>query len=165
MREEDIAARLCVAKYALILPMTNKQQTVRVIERVRESINKLVFDTGKEKIRVNFVAGYSSPDLSGEISYDEMVEQADDALQRAIVSITDHVICFDDENEVDEPELVITEQDIEDAFAHILEGNFYQIPEAHLSAVVERFSPFLQYVDNQEALAFSEDSTEKDIAL
>jgi diguanylate cyclase (GGDEF)-like protein len=165
MREEDIAARLGVAKYALILPMTNKQQTVRVIERVRESINKLVFDTGKEKIRVNFVAGYSSPDLSGEISYDEMAEQADEALQRAMVSITDHVICFDDENEVDEPELVITEQDVEDAFAHILEGNFYQIPEAHLSAVVERFSPFLQYVDNQEALSFSEDSTEKDIAL
>jgi two-component system cell cycle response regulator len=165
MREEDIAARLGVAKYALVLPMTNKQQTVRVIERVRESINKLVFDTGKEKIRVNFVAGYSSPDMSGEISFAEMVEQADDAVQRAIVSVTDHVIGFDDEAEVDEPEIVITEQDIQDAFAHILEGNFYQIPEAHLSAVVERFSPFMQYVDNQEALAFSEDSTEKDVAL
>lgn len=165
MREEDIAARLGVAKYALVLPMTNKQQTVRVIERVRESINKLVFDTGKEKIRVNFVAGYSSPDMSGEISFAEMVEQADDAVQRAIVSVTDHVIGFDDEVEVDEPEIVITEQDIEDAFAHILEGNFYQIPEAHLSAVVERFTPFMQYVDNQEALAFSENSTEKDIAL
>ena len=165
MREEDIAARLGVAKYALILPMTNKQQAVRVIERVRENINKLVFDTGKEKIRVNFVAGYASPDLNGDIDFAGMAEQADDALQRAIASSTDNVISFDDEIEVDEPEIVITEQDIENAFTHILEGNFYQIPEAHLSTVVERFSPFLKYVDNQEALAFAEDSTGKDVAL
>ncbi|MDT8283142.1 MAG: response regulator, partial [Gammaproteobacteria bacterium] len=38
MREEDIAARLGVAKYALILPMTNKNRTQMVIERVCKSI-------------------------------------------------------------------------------------------------------------------------------
>ena len=165
MREEDIAARLGVAKYALILPMTNKQKTELVIGRVRESINKLVFDTGKEKIRVKFVAGYASSNLSGESSFTEMTEQADDALQRAISSPTEHVICFDDEIEVDEIEVAITEQDIEQAFTHILEGNFYQIPESHLATVVERFSPFLQYVENQAELELSENSTESNIAL
>lgn len=149
MREEDIAARIAVAKYALILPMTNKQKTEIVIGRVRESINKLVFDTGKEKIRVNFVAGYASPDLSGEGDFNTMLEQADDALLRAINSTTEPVICFDDEIDVDEPVNVVTEQDIEQAFAHVLEGNFYQIPEQHLAAVVERLSPFMQYVENQ----------------
>lgn len=165
MREEDIAARLGVAKYALILPMTNKHKTELVITRVRESINKLVFDTGKEKIRVNFVAGYSSSDLNGESSFAEMTEQAEDALQRAIISSTESVICFDDEIEIDEPEVVITEQDIEQAFTHILEGNFYQIPEAHLATVVERFSPFMQYAENQAELELSDDSTESNIAL
>ena len=124
MREEDIAARLGVAKYALILPMTNKQKTEIVIARVRESINKLVFDTGKEKIRVNFVAGYTSPDLSGETSFTEMLEQADDALQRAMNSTDDFVIGFDDEVEIEEPAIVITEQDIEQAFTHIVERKF-----------------------------------------
>jgi len=165
MREEDIAARLGVAKYALILPMTNKHKTELVIARVRESINKLVFDTGKEKIRVNFVAGYTSSDLNGESSFAEMTEQAEDALQRAIISSTESVICFDDEIEIDEPEVVITEQDIEQAFTHILEGNFYQIPEAHLATVVERFSPFIQYAENQAELELSDDSTESNIAL
>ncbi|NOR43154.1 MAG: response regulator [Gammaproteobacteria bacterium] len=165
MREEDIAARLGVAKYALILPMTNKHKTELVITRVRESINKLVFDTGKEKIRVNFVAGYSSSDLNGESSFAEMTEQAEDALQRAIISSTESVICFDDEIEIDEPEVVITEQDIEQAFTHILEGNFYQIPETHLATVVERFSPFMQYAENQAELELSDDSTESNIAL
>jgi diguanylate cyclase (GGDEF)-like protein len=150
MREEDIAARLGVAKYALVLPMTNKQKTQVVIERVRESINKLVFDTGKEKIRVSFKTGYSAPDFSGEIEFNELLDQADDALQRAIASSTESVVCFDDVIDVaEQTPVVITEQDIEQAFMHILAGNYYQIPEPHLAAVRERLSPFMQYVDNQ----------------
>ncbi len=164
MREEDIAARIGVAKYALVLPMTNKQKTEIVINRVRESINKLVFDTGKEKIRINFVAGYTAPDLSGDGEFNDMLEQTEDALQRAINSSTEQVVCFDDEIEVDEPSVVITEQDIEQAFAHILEGNFYQIPEQHLAAVSERLSPFMQYVENQEESEL-ENSTEKNVAV
>jgi two-component system, cell cycle response regulator len=149
MREEDIAARVAVAKYALILPMTNRHKTEIVINRVRESINKLVFDTGKEKIRINFVAGFSAPELNSGLDFSTMIEQADDALQRALASTTDHVICSDDEPEVVEPVITINEVDIENAFARILEGNFYQIPEEHLTAVVERLTPFMQYVDNQ----------------
>jgi len=149
MREEDIAARVAVARYALVLPMTNKQKTQIVINRVRESINKLVFDTGKEKLRVNFVAGFSSPVLTEEFTYEDLEKQADDALQRVLVS-DEPMICFDDEVIVEETPLVVTEQDIEQAFVHILAGNFYLIPEEHIAAVAERLAPFMQYVDNQE---------------
>ena len=161
MREEDIAARLGVAKYALILPMTNKQKTQIVIERVRESIDKLVFDTGKEKIRVGFKTGFSSPDFSEEIEFNELLDQADDALQRAISSSIEQVVSFDDAIDVEEPPVVITEQDIQQAFAHILEGNFYQIPEKHLTAVMERMSPFMQYADNQLAVDEVKNPSEK----
>ena len=150
MRDEDIAARIAVAKYALVLPMTNRQNTEAVINRVRESINKLVFDTGKEKIRVNFVAGYAAPDLTEDGEFSDLLEQTDDALQRALSSTTEHVVCFDDEVEAEEQVAAITESDIEKAFAHIFEGNFYQIPEQQLVAVMERLSPFMQYVNNQQ---------------
>ncbi len=43
--------------------MTGQEKTETVINRVCESINKLLFDTGKERIRVNLVAGYTAPDL------------------------------------------------------------------------------------------------------
>ena len=165
MREEDIAARLGVAKYALVLPMTNKQKTQIVIERIRESIDKLVFDTGKEKIRVSFKTGYASPDLREEIEFNELLDQADDALQRAIVSTTEKVVCFDDEVGVEEPPIVITEQDIESAFSHILAGNYYQVPEQHLAAVRERLSPFIQYVDNQLVDEEVKNPAEKNIAM
>lgn len=166
MREEDIAARIGVAKYALILPMTNKQKTEIVINRVRESINKLVFDTGKEKIRVNFVAGYAVPDLSGDVEFNEMLEQTDDALHRAINSSTEQVVCFDDEIEVaEQPVVVITEQDIALAFSHILAGNFYQVPEQHLAAVIERLSPFMQYAENQMDTEFPTGRADKNVAI
>lgn len=149
MREEDIAARIGVASYALILPMTNRQKTEIVINRVRESINKLVFDTGKEKIRVNFIAGYSSPDISDELEFKDLLAQADDALQRAVDSTSDPVICYSDEVGVAEPEVIVTEENIAQAFQHILAGNYYQIPEQHLEPVADRLSTFMQYVHNQ----------------
>jgi len=74
-------------------------------------------------------------------------------------------VSFDDVPEIEEPPLVITEQDIDQAFAHILAGNFYQIPEQHLQTVVERLSPFMQYVENQLATDEAKSPTQKDIAV
>ena len=148
MREEDIAARTGVAKYALVLPMTGRQKTETVINRVCESINKLVFDTGKEKIRVNLVAGYTVPDLIEENDFKNILEQADNALLQAINSLTEVVVCYENQAEIEAPAVLTTEQDIEQAFSYILQGNFCQIPQQHLPAVVERLSSFMQYVDD-----------------
>jgi len=167
MREEDIAARIGVAKYVLVLPMTNRQKTEIVVNRMRESINKLIFDTGSEKIRVNFVAGYSVPEQLDGIQFKDILEQADSALLRAINSSDNPVVCYDDEVEetVEAPPEIVTEQDIEQAFSLILEGNHYQIPEQHLSAVVKRLSSFIQYADNQAENDEADDSTEENIAV
>jgi diguanylate cyclase (GGDEF)-like protein len=170
MREEDIAARIAVAKYSLVLPMTNRKKTEVVINRVRENINKLVFDTGKEKIRVNFVAGYSSPGISDGIEFKEMLAQADDALQRATNSSVAHVVCFDDDIEAidssaDVIEEVVEEPDFTDALEHILSGDYYKIPEKHIVAVMDRLRPFVQYVENlTEHKPTEQGFTEHDVA-
>ena len=88
------------------------------------------------------------------------MEQTDEALQRAINAADDPVVCFSDEAEVEEPEVIITEQDIEQAFKHIREGNFYLVPEQHLSAVMERLSPFMQYAENQLVVDDSKSAAE-----
>lgn len=165
MREEDLAARVGVAKYALVLPMTNKQKTEIVINRVCENMNKLVFNTGKEKIRINFVAGYTTPDLNMDIEFKTVLERADEALLRALDSTAEQVVCFDEVMEIEEPPVVVSEKDIELAFEYILAGDFYQIPEQHLATVIERLSPFMQYVENQKEPQALDGSTEKNIAL
>jgi diguanylate cyclase (GGDEF)-like protein len=165
MREEDLAARVGVAKYALVLPMTNKQKTEIVINRVCENMNKLVFNTGKEKIRINFVAGYTTPDLNIDIEFKTVLERADEALLRALDSTAEQVVCFDEVMEIEDLPVVVSEQDIELAFEHILAGDFYQIPEQHLATVIERLSPFIQYVENQKEPQGLDGSTEKNVAL
>ncbi len=55
--------------------------------------------------------------------------------------------------EIEAPAVLITEQEIARDFSSILEGNYGQIPPQHLSAVVARLSPFMQYVENQNQLA------------
>lgn len=165
MREEDLAARVGVAKYALVLPMTNKQSTEIVINRVCENMNKLVFNTGKEKIRIKFVAGYTTPGLNVDIKFKELLERADEALLRALDSSSEQVVCFDDAIKVEDLPVAVSEKEVELAFEHILAGNFYQIPEHHLATVIERLSPFMQYVENQKESRPADSLAEKNIAL
>ncbi|PCI06234.1 MAG: hypothetical protein COB77_07090 [Gammaproteobacteria bacterium] len=150
MRDEDIAARIEVARYALILPMTSKKQTEAVIARILKTINKLVFDTGKERIRVSFSVGYTVLNLLEKKEFNDMLMCADDALQQAIKSTQDNVVCFES-IKTDASVSAVTEQDIEQAFSSILEGDFYQISEHHLQAIVERLTPFLTFVENKKA--------------
>ena len=118
-----------------------------------------------EKIQVNLVAGYTVPDLTKENDFKDILEQADNALQRATNSLTENVVCYDDEVEIEAPPVVVTEQDIEQAFSHVVDGNFYQIPEQHLAAVLERLSPFMQFADSRLEFESMAGSTVKNMAI
>ncbi len=164
MREEDIAARLDVAKFALILPMTSKKKTQIVIDRIRDSINKLVFVTGEKRIRLGIKIGYSATHLTENVDFNAFLEQADDALRKALSSSTEQVVCFNDNEDVMEPLLDLSEQDVEQAFTHIIDGNFYLIPEQHLNIVNKRLVAFTRYVEDQQITDETETSPEKKLA-
>jgi hypothetical protein len=109
-----------------------------------ETTDKLVFDTGKEKLSVEMVCGISAVNLHAQSSFPELFKQAESALGMALQGGNEKMVVFADA--LAEPEPAITEEDIQQAFRHILQGNHSQIPEAHLSAVVERLQPFMQYI-------------------
>lgn len=147
MRTEDIAARLGVAKYAVLLPLTNDSNALVVIRRIRETINKLVFNTGREKIRVSLAAGYTSPDVSVPLVFTEMMEQAESALQKAIeCNSGERVSSFFEQQEAVEHRPAITDADMRVAFQHILDGSYFQVPDNMLQTVAEKLNPFLDYV-------------------
>ncbi len=147
MRNEDVAARIGVARFALLMPLTNAANSLAVIARLREAINKLVFDTSKDKIRVALAAGMTSAALDMTDGFDVLVSQADTALARAMQGKDETVASF---AKAQRPaEIEVTQAQMEQAFMHIMQGNYYQIPEHHLQAVMARLSPFLQYVANQ----------------
>jgi len=84
LRTEDVAARIGVAKYAILLPLTNTTHAKIVVDRLRASINKLIFDTGKEKLRIVLAAGITSPEVDEDLKFADLMVQSDVALKRAL---------------------------------------------------------------------------------
>lgn len=150
MRTEDVAARLGVAKYAVLLPLTSAASANIVIRRIRESINNLVFNTGREKIRVSLIAGYTTPDVNAHLEFSEMMQQADAALQRVLEQNNgEKIASFFEHQEAVMQDPALTDEDLRIAFQHILEGAYYQVPDPMLKTLAKRLTPFLDYVAKQ----------------
>jgi diguanylate cyclase (GGDEF)-like protein len=150
MRTEDIAARLGVAKYAILLPLTSAVNARIVINRIRESVNKLVLNTGREKIRVSLAAGYTAPDVNDQLSFTAIMEQSDTALQKALKrSSGEKIAGFQDKEETVAKTASFSDDDIRSAFQHVIDGAYYQVPENMLQAMADRLTPFLDYVANR----------------
>ena len=161
LRTEDVAARVGVSKYALLLPLTNHTHAKIVVDRMRVAINKLVFDTGKEKIRIVLAAGMTSPEAKEEMRFTEIMAQADNSLLRAINKTGEKIASYcgdqpkqDKENIVADEE--IPEEDLKLAFEMILEGNYFKIPRGYLQPLLERLGPFMEYVEHQNELVAKE---------
>jgi diguanylate cyclase (GGDEF)-like protein len=148
LRAEDSAARIGVAKFALLLPLTNQATAIQIVVRMREVISKLVFDTGKEKIRVAIAAGVSASSVAETTRFSEIIEQADSALETAAAKPADKVTGF--EPSPGEIQTEVSDLEIQQAFDKVLEGNYYQIPDAQLPYVMQRLQPFIEYVQNQQ---------------
>ena len=158
LRTEDVASRIGVSKYAILLPLTNHTHAKIVVDRVRAAINKLVFDTGKEKIRIVLAAGVTSPEAKEEMRFAEVMEQADTSLKRALAKAGEKVASYIEA----QPKPPVAERDLEkelqDAFKNILEGDYFKIKRNHLTPLLERLEPFIEYVKNQDGLPAHERS-------
>jgi diguanylate cyclase (GGDEF)-like protein len=147
MRTEDIAARLGVAKFAVLLPLTSEANARTVISRIRHNVNKLVFNTGREKIRVSLAAGYTAPSMDEPLDFADIMEQADTALQKAMKRTSgEKIASFHDKEQVVAAEPTFTDDDIRNAFQHVIDGAYYQVPDPILNALADRLKPFLDYV-------------------
>jgi len=157
LRTEDVAARIGVSKYALLLPLTNHTHAKIVVDRVRSAINKLVFDTGKEKIRIVLAAGMTSPEVKEGMCFADIMAQADGALKRALSKAGEKLASHVDaqpktEKEV-EVDTAVTDEDLQRAFQLVLEGNYFKVERTHLQPLVDHLRPFIEYVENQDDLA------------
>lgn len=159
LRTEDVAARMGVARFGVLLPLTNTTHAKIVVDRIRESINKLVFDTGKEKLRIVLAAGMTSPELGEELKYADMMVQADIALKRALKKAGDKIASYVEEtNEIIELRPVATDDDLKQAFELILEENYFKIERDHMDYMMKRLAPFLAYVEDLENEDMSNDN-------
>jgi len=87
LRKEDLCARIATARFALILPLTNRVGSLRSIERICKKISSLGLRVESKALNICISAGVAGLDLEQPCSsFTELVGQAEGALNKAIAS-------------------------------------------------------------------------------
>jgi diguanylate cyclase (GGDEF)-like protein len=60
VRSSDFPARYGGEEFAVIFPNTNLKDAIKVCERIRESVENHVFDSGENKIKITISVGVDS---------------------------------------------------------------------------------------------------------
>jgi len=87
MRKEDISARVGTARFALILPLTNRVGSLRSVERLCDKIDSLVIAIDGKALKLSISAGVAVLDTEQpRDSFAQLVGDAKKALKKSIAS-------------------------------------------------------------------------------
>jgi len=94
MRKEDVASRLGVSRFGLLLPHADLQGAQQVVTRICQRVAKLKLKIGNDVFHIQFSTGMTSPQLNDEIDFAEMFRQAEDALKKAVAAGGGNSVCY-----------------------------------------------------------------------
>ncbi|MCW8936148.1 MAG: response regulator [Gammaproteobacteria bacterium] len=84
-RTEDIAARLGVSRFALLLPSSDPQGAEILVRRICQRVARLKLKMGQDVFNIQFSTGITSPALDDtDIAFSELLNQAEKALKKAV---------------------------------------------------------------------------------
>ncbi|MCF6283139.1 MAG: diguanylate cyclase [Candidatus Polarisedimenticolaceae bacterium] len=87
LRREDISARIGTARFALILPLTNRVGSLRSIERLCEEIDSLAINVSGQPLDLRISAGVAILNLEQPCAtFAQLVGEAKEALNSAIAA-------------------------------------------------------------------------------
>jgi diguanylate cyclase (GGDEF)-like protein len=84
IRQEDTAARIGTARFALLSPGVNRTGVRNLAERIRRDINARIFKHGQSVVRVSISIGVAAPEIRRNTRLDELISLADQRLLRAM---------------------------------------------------------------------------------
>jgi diguanylate cyclase (GGDEF)-like protein len=84
IRQEDTAARIGTARFALLSPDAGNTGVRHVAERIRREINARIFKHENTVVRVSASIGIAAPEIRRNTRLDELISLADQRLARAI---------------------------------------------------------------------------------
>jgi len=146
LRDEEVIARIGEAKFALLMPMTNRRKAQIAVRRVQDKINAMVFNRGDAKIHLNIVAGLTGTGLNNRgLSFDMLCLRADEALKSALTKDDAQVFNYYDDHVQKAVNNVPHEDILSDALVHIMDGNFSKVSDNDLPSVVDHLEPFMEY--------------------
>jgi len=157
MRQEDVAARLDLSRFALILPHTDEQKTRMMVARIEQAIAKLVFDLGSEKIHLVLHIGCSALSMTGNVSFQQLLQQAIGVLTGLQCTEGTRQAYYHEQEEQkqvgaekgesSDPVTALSTNELMQCCRGIMAGEFSGISDVARSVLVEKFTAFIQYMD------------------
>jgi len=95
-RIEDVAARVGVARFSLLLPNSDMLGAEAVVKRICQQVSRLKLKTGKDMYKIQFSAGITAPGLvETGVSFNRLLKQAESALKISIDNGGGNIIRFE----------------------------------------------------------------------
>jgi diguanylate cyclase (GGDEF)-like protein len=150
MRTEDTAARLGVARFALLLPSANPEGAAAVVNRICERVAKLKLKLGDEIFHIRFSTGMTTPALDDEsVSFNDLLEQAENSLKEASEQGGEKIVSH---QPVKEKMEVKAGDDIDVSIDQLINSFVVQkedIDNAQLISAMKKFLPLMTQADKK----------------
>jgi diguanylate cyclase (GGDEF)-like protein len=155
MRKEDVASRLGVSRFGLLLPHTDSQGTQQVVARICQRVARLKLKIGDEVFHLQFSTGFTSPQLSEEMDFAEMFRQAEEALKKATAAGDGSSVCYQTgAPAAARAAIASVEVNLEQLAEQLAGGDQVLSPEQLVSAM-RKFLPLMAAADQQLKLGLS----------
>ena len=177
VRKEELVSSIDDARFAIVLPNTKAFKAHIVATRLKQGVEKLVFEISNIKIRVSLAVGLCSTEDTDvdKLGFEDYCTFASHALATSLDTPNKRIVRYDEtyEKKIDDDkgsyafstpsvaDTVDEEQETTEAFADffscILSGNYQKIPTEFLPPLIAQLEEFLEYartaVDGQQKMS------------
>ncbi len=94
LRGEDLVARAGLARYGVILPLTNRIGANRAVERIHRAVKTLRLKFAGERLQLTFSVGVASLVLDQQVDFMGLVSNAKDVMKQAKAAGGDRIALF-----------------------------------------------------------------------
>ncbi len=144
VRQEDMLARVGLAKFAMFLRDTPLTQATQLAERIRKTIESVKFKIGNDNLKITVSIALYEPSLEGKDDIKTQMAQAEKYLDQILKKGGNQVISHSDLKATSVPEQV----NLETALKHIQHGEMENL-SGQIPALFVRMLPLLEYMGNQ----------------
>jgi len=156
LREEDVAGRLGVAKFSLLLIEADVEGATQVIMRICQRLKGMKLKLGDDVIQLSFNAGLATFEKQdAEITFEQLCDQSDEALKKSVATGDCQLVHYKTGQAIEEtPVIKQVDTDIEEIIKK-LSADQSSVSQSELASVLRKFIPVLEVADQQLKLGLS----------
>ena len=158
LRKEDVAARLGVAKFSLLLIETDQQGAEKVASRLQKAVSEASF-SAEEKITISI--GCVSLVVEEQMKFEDVRGHSEKALEQAVAGGGGEIVFADIAGKAAEPDKTEEQKkgpriDLSAVLREVEKNNGERLGEKQLNAALNSVLPLLSFLNKKMSLELDE---------